>query len=436
MIVQDNTKNVPLSKLTNEIPKIVNELANRSVSNLIQNNNILYVNSHNRDRLDLLEESKIFEINNDLVSFGNIIGVIKISDEELVINSRFGKNNNYFISYMLEKVLHINITSYLSSYDKKESIFNLIIFLFAEQLIKSGRKGYYKEYVNNYYNDSNIKGKIEVSKHIITNTPFVGDISYSTREYTANNQFNHLIRHTIEFIKNNHRDIFLSLGSNHELINHISVINEITNDYSINERKKIVDYNISHPIIHPYLHEYRVLQSICIMILKNAKQNIDSSKNNASGFIIDVSWLWEEYLNTFLSDYFIHPQNRHKLNKYYLFKEKIGEIYPDFIEKKELDRLILDAKYKPAANIYGDDYKQLLSYMSRFDSKLGIFVYPDLENIVKKLTLNNKNIDSSKQPYVLKYGFPVNSEANEGYSDFAYRMQQQEQLFLKFLKIE
>lgn len=63
------------------------------------------------------------------------------------------------------------------------------------------RKGIFKTYIRYKYNDENIKGTIDVARHISKNTPFTGNIAYSQREFSYDNPLTELIRHTIEFIK-------------------------------------------------------------------------------------------------------------------------------------------------------------------------------------------------------------------------------------------
>ena len=63
------------------------------------------------------------------------------------------------------------------------------------------RKGVFKTYVRKTYNDSNVKGTIDIARHIVKNTPFVGNVAYSQREYSFDNDLMELIRHTVEFIK-------------------------------------------------------------------------------------------------------------------------------------------------------------------------------------------------------------------------------------------
>lgn len=87
------------------------------------------------------------------------------------------------------------------------------------------------------------------------------------------------------------------------------------------------------------------------------------------------------------------------------------------------NRVIADAKYKPIDNIGNKDYLQMLAYMLRFDSKRGVFLYPEtLDNNIKTLTVNRgltyeDNVKQRDNTYVLKYGLKVPQYA-DSYSDF------------------
>ncbi len=50
------------------------------------------------------------------------------------------------------------------------------------------------------YNDSNIRGTIDVSRHLRFNYPANGRIAYRTREFSYDNYVTQLIRHTIEHV--------------------------------------------------------------------------------------------------------------------------------------------------------------------------------------------------------------------------------------------
>ena len=63
------------------------------------------------------------------------------------------------------------------------------------------RKGLFKKYIRYRYNNGNVKGTIDVARHIEKNTPFVGNVAYSQREFSYDNCLMELVRHTIEFVK-------------------------------------------------------------------------------------------------------------------------------------------------------------------------------------------------------------------------------------------
>ena len=63
------------------------------------------------------------------------------------------------------------------------------------------RKGIFRQYRRFEYNNANIKGNIDIARHIKLNTPFTGKVAYSTREFTQDNELMQLVRHTIEFIR-------------------------------------------------------------------------------------------------------------------------------------------------------------------------------------------------------------------------------------------
>ena len=150
---------------------------------------------------DKIGDEYIFSIKEEHhIQTGNIMGFVGYNGTELSICSRFAqKEGDYFLHYMLQKVFAINLFDLKHDFDK-ESVFDFLIFLFPAFLKRALRQGLYKEYQTRQYNDANVKGRIDVSRHIRLNTPFSGKISYSTREYSFDNKVTQLVRHTIEYI--------------------------------------------------------------------------------------------------------------------------------------------------------------------------------------------------------------------------------------------
>lgn len=135
------------------------------------------------------------------ITTGNVMGFIGIDNLQIKIKSRFDKGrDDFFLHYMLQKVLSLNLFD-LKHNDEQEDIFDFIMFMFPYLLKAAMNQGVYREYKNYKRNDSNLKGTIDIGRHIARNVPFVGNIAYSTREYSHDNNMSELIRHTIEFMK-------------------------------------------------------------------------------------------------------------------------------------------------------------------------------------------------------------------------------------------
>ena len=119
-----------------------------------------------------------------------------------------------------------------------------------------------------------------------------------------------------------------------------------------------------------------------------------------------------------------------------LFDRNIGLIYPDFISKNVVARVVADAKYKPINNIGNKDYLQVLAYMFRFDAKTGYYFYPESEGIDDKLLWLNKgstyesNVSPRDDISVTKRGLKIPIDA-DNYDAFVSLIKANESEFRK-----
>lgn len=228
-------------------------------------------------------------------------------------------------------------------------MWDFLLYLFPLYLKKAYSQGIYKAYKREAYNDANVKGSIDIKRHILKNIPSTGNIAYTIREYSPDNNLTQLIRHTIEYIKANPFGASI-LTSDSELNDIINKFVFITNEhYNKNTRQQIIAANLK-PIRHPYFTEYTDLQKLCLKILRFEKITFGNEQDKIYGLIFDGAWLWEEYLNTFLKTCgFKHPDNRKGSDRKDIFagnhKSKVKHFYPDFIKGD----FVLDAKYKNMA---------------------------------------------------------------------------------------
>ena len=293
------------------------------------------------------------------------------------------------------------------------------------------RKGLFKKYIRRRYNDGNVKGTIDVARHIEKNTPFAGNIAYSQREFSYDNSLMELVRHTIEFIKRKPYGNRLLIKVRDE----VKLVINATPGYKPYERQKVIEQNKKNAVRHAYFKEYLALQRLCLLILRHQKHQIGSGSRQIYGILFDGAWLWEEYINSLIEDVFYHPMNKGGNGAQRLFDKNVGLIYPDFISRTSEMRLIADAKYKPIDNIGNRDYLQLLAYMFRFDAKTGYFLYPEVREFDDlKLRMNQgstfeKNVSPRDDICIIKHGLKIPVD-EPNYDSFVTKMKISEREFM------
>ena len=385
MRITDNQHKIIKEDFVAEYPKISQLLLDRTLGNLSQEDNIFIFPSDLEYSPDLDKDQKILETVNREIKTGNIIGFLGYGQERLTISSRFSnESNDYFLHYLLQKVLHINLTSLDVALSREDKLYQLLMYLFPKYLQVALRKGLYKEYQRFSHNDSHVKGVIDVGNHLKKNLPFTGNIAYTTREFTYDNPLMQLIRHTIEFMKNQKsigRGVLENLSTSRE---NVSEIIRVTPSYKLADRAKIIRLNQTKPLRHAYFREYRKLQELCLMILNREEHGLGYQEQKIHGILFDVAWLWEEYVHTLLPREFIHPRNKDRTDGISVFSNRERKVFPDFYHK-EL-KIVLDAKYKKLEltekGINREDLFQLISYSYILEAEKAGLIFPSIDQAV------------------------------------------------------
>lgn len=413
------------------IQRVVDKITDKTLSEL-EKEGVFVFPEKIHDAPDIEEEQVVLQSYNNCYRTGNIMGFLGCGSERLAIESRFSSGDkDYFFQYLLERVMNFpNVVDLSVDASQENMLFNLMLFLFPRYLKDALRKGLFKTYIHNQYNDSHVAGSMDIPRHIAQNTPFVGNIAYSQREYSYDNDLTELVRHTIESIQRKpHGRILLS-----KVKEEVSLVVDATNRYRIHDKQKVIAANQKTPIRHAYYREYRRLQHLCLLILQHQKHQIGTGTKQVYGILFDGAWLWEEYINLLVGDIFYHPMNRAGQGAQRLFAGNIGLIYPDFISKDSRNRVIGDAKYKPAENIGNKDYLQVLAYMLRFDAKNGFYFYPSTDDTqehrlqVNKGSTYEKNVVPRNDVCVVKLGLGI-PECNGTYEEFTQKVRIAETVF-------
>ena len=385
MRITDNQHKIAKEDFVAEYPNLSQALLDRTLDNLSIEDNIFIFPNDLTHTPDLDKDQKIFETVNQKIKTGNVIGFLGCDQERLTISSRFSdESNDHFLHYLLQKVLNINLTSLDVGLSSEDKLYQLLIYLFPKYLQAALRKGLYKEYQRFFHNDSHVKGVLDVGNHLKKNLPFMGNIAYTTREFTYDNPLMQLIRHTIEYIKNQKsigQEVLDNLLTSRE---NMAEITRVTPAYKLADRAKIIRMNKIKPIRHAYFREYRKLQELCLMILSREKHGLGPQAQRVHGILFDVAWLWEEYVYTLLPKGFVHPRNKDKTDGISVFSVGKRKVYPDFYDRER--KIVLDAKYKKLEftekGINREDLFQLISYSYILKAEKAGLIFPSMEQSV------------------------------------------------------
>lgn len=402
---------------------------------------LVWPNSFN-EGYDELKSQYIFRITEkdgktiDSVTTNNVVGFIGKGNTDIRIHSRFASSNDndFFLYYMLEKVMAINTFS-LSSSGKEPEVFDFLLLFFPRLLKEAMSQGIYKKYVYHEYNDANIRGVVDVNRHIRLNIPANGKIAYRTREFSYDNPVTQLIRHTIEFIRRKQFGKAV-LHNDPDTEGYVQQIIQATPTFQPQQRQAIINENL-RPVAHPYYTKYAALQNLCLRILRYEKLSYgEKNTNKIHGILIDAAWLWEEYVAKVLAENGSGLKHYTQKNSpYHLFKKQdnssFQKIIPDYLDdSNSKDVIVADAKYIPllkdeltAAKAEPIYYKTIM-YMYRFDAKKGFLFHPvskkkdkETGEIVaiseERIVGNDYTIEGREDCHLYKVGLVVSDEFNK-----------------------
>lgn len=427
MRITDNQHKIAKEDFITEYPKLSQALLDRTLDNLSREDSIFIFPNDLMNSPDLDKDQKILETFNQEIKTGNVIGFLGYGQERLTISSRFSiKGDDYFLHYLLQKVLNINLTSLDVGLSPEDKLYQLLVYLFPKYLQAALRKGLYKEYQRFFHNDSHVKGAIDVGNHLKKNVPFMGNISYTTREFAYDNPLMQLVRHTIEYIKNQKIIGSGVFDANRE---NVTEIIRVTPSYKLADRVKIIRLNQTKPVRHAYFREYRKLQELCLLIMNREKHGLGLQEQKIHGVLFDVAWLWEEYVQTLLPEDFIHPRNKEKTEGISVFSSHVRKVYPDFYHKDL--KIVLDAKYKKLEftekGINREDLYQLISYAYILEAKTAGLIFPSVEKVVD----NEIGKLAGYGALLKKWSILIPQEA-ENYDHFVQQIHQLEKINFRF----
>ena len=366
----------------------------------------------------------------------NTMGFVCVDGVDIFITSRFDNpESTTCLMRMLSEALGWSYAKeQVNAAPEADALKDLHAMLFPKFLKEALAQGLFRSYRRVNFNDMRVRGRMDVPRHISKNIPFNGRIAYTSREHTENNHVTQLIRHTIEFI----RQEKMRCPLDQEAKSAVAIIRQATPDYDSKDFLKVLNYNIKHPAHHSYYTKYTALQALCISILQRKRIGFGGKSNKSIyGILFDGAWLWEEYMAAVVRKHFQHYTDRN--SNFKLFKNENGEaqkwvktIIPDFLSPAKSDgnnennyAAVADAKYmrlEDRLNLKGEQaysvYYKTLMYMLRFNARKGFIFYP--MEAEEADTANETNSDhkitklqvegTDKEFYIAGFRIPTNAK--------------------------
>ena len=308
-----------------------------------------------------------------IVRTGLYVGLITIKDAK-----KAKKGLTFYIKpdcsdalfeQMLNYANHIYIDKNEEKGRAKNNIFPLIEYLFLSSLQRVSVLGLPQEYSKQKYHDLKVHGGLDVQNFIKKDIPFMGRISSQKNERLYVQCIVDVLYTALKMCRS-------EIERNFKRLNLIK--NELSAAYSgrLPSQQTILNAQMHRVLSNPMFADFKQTLKFAEIVIKH-NTILPDAKDDAkmTGYLLDVSSLWEVYLEDVLrrvDGWSVVPQQSLELYSGCFFER---ENRPDFVlQKKDGSCMaVLDAKFKKMDGTYSDvdreDLFQIHSYAGYYREK-------------------------------------------------------------------
>ncbi|PPK92779.1 5-methylcytosine-specific restriction endonuclease McrBC regulatory subunit McrC [Nonlabens xylanidelens] len=379
---------------------------------------------NNRNRLQDEEELilKLYSKENDsfskefIIQTGLFAGVVYHKGYQFNIVTPFGDT---FLKRMLNFVNDIYIDNKLTNANKTQDINefqNIIAYLFIQSLEKAAVLGLPKVYQTTKERSNKVRGKVDINSYIRQDIPFTGKLTSIYREQKY-------VQEIIDVLYVACLTLEKKFGKDiHQKI--LGVFQLLKQHYSgVFPQSLIIKKAINHSVLqNPVFRSFRKVLEYAEIILKEQNLLMSNIENKltTTGYLFDISQLFEVYLEKLLSRYFkdwyVSGQEEIQVYEGLFFKRKM---LPDILLKHKYSNkiIVFDAKFKTMRlqkrDLDRSDFYQIHSYAQYYapNNIIAGLIYPLRKqlNIDKSHAANIFNNPFHKSKFIVD-GIYVNRE--------------------------
>ncbi|MDU7954795.1 MAG: McrC family protein [Clostridium perfringens] len=326
----------------------------------------------------------------DTLRFINYVGYIRLSTVSIEILPKISLNDSAELERkallnMLSKcgILKVNYSEISSLKLYKESLNEILAYLFSKKLQKELRKGVYGEYVYIEENINSLKGSLRVQEQIKNIASHSSKAFCRFEEFSRDNKLNKILSFFVKEVMKNvkNREALKLLRISEMILGEVDersvTLNEV-NNFSFNRLNK------------PFEDAFTLGKMI--VLGESAFGNLGGDK--AYSILFKMNEIFEIYIGKLLKELFYEETVHMQHSKYKLLvKEEsnrgVFKLIPDIvIEKNGIERVIIDTKWKSVESKFNrhgvkrEDMYQMYAYLTRYkNARTVILIYPYNERI-------------------------------------------------------
>ncbi len=340
-------------------------------------------------------ERKKLDIDNilwerDTLRFINYVGYIRLSTVSIEILPKISLNDSAELERkallnMLSKcgVLKVNYSEISSLKLYKQSLNEILAYLFSKKLQKELGKGVYGEYVYIEENINSLKGSLRVREQIKNMASHSSKAFCRFEEFSRDNKLNKILSFFVKEVMKNvkNRETLKLLRISEMILGEVDersiTLNEV-NNFSFNRLNK------------PFEDAFTLGKMI--VLGESALGNLGGNK--AYSILFKMNEIFEIYIGKLLKE-LLYEETVHMQHAKYklLIKEEtnrgVFKLIPDIvIEKNGIESVIIDTKWKNVESKFNrhgvkrEDLYQMYAYLTRYkNARTVILIYPYNERI-------------------------------------------------------
>lgn len=326
----------------------------------------------------------------DTLRFINYVGYIRLSTVSIEILPKISLNGSVELERkallnMLSKcgILKVNYSEISSLKLYKQSLNEILAYLFSKKLQKELRKGVYGEYVYIEENINSLKGSLRVQEQIKNMASHSLKAFCRFEEFSRDNKLNKILSFFVKEVMKNikNRETLKLLRISEMILGDVDernvTLNEV-NNFSFNRLNK------------PFEDAFTLGKMI--VLGESALGNL--GENKVYSILFKMNEIFEIYIGKLLKE-LLYKETVHIQHSKYklLIKEEsnrgVFKLIPDIvIEKNGIERVIIDTKWKSVESKFNrhgvkrEDLYQMYAYLTRYkNASTVILLYPYNERI-------------------------------------------------------